>query len=121
MTRSLRQTWNSCRSLSWFKHVNVTQPGLAVEKHEPGLHWLKSGSWPQGEVVCLGVAHVSHLLNNPPTSLSEAVYSPGKWTPLRISAAHHAAFVLRQGLRLESLRCHSSQENFYFTEYSKKL
>ena len=57
--------------------------------------------WPYGEVVCLGVVHISRLLNDPPTSLSEAVYSPGKWTLLPISAAHHAAFVLRQGLRLE--------------------
>lgn len=72
-----------------------------MERQEPGLHWLKSGSWPHGEVVCLGVVHISGLLNDPPTFLSEAVYSPGKQTLLPISTAHHAAFVLRQGLRLE--------------------
>lgn len=73
-------------------------------KQEPGLCWLKSGSWPRGEVVCPGVLHVSCLLNYPLTSLSEAVYSPGRWSPLAITAAHHAASVFRQQPRLERIR-----------------
>lgn len=114
-------------SLVYPGYFNVAQTGLAVGKQEPGLYGLKSCSWPDWEAVCLGILLVSSLFNYPLTSLVEAFYSASKLVPLPVSAAYCDAFAHRQGPRSkrnlssqtnfgvnENLRCHSSQESFYF-------
>lgn len=64
---SLCQTWNSCYLGANMSAWHRTGHG----KQEPGLCWLKSGSGPHWEVVCLGVLLVSCLLNYPLTVLSD--------------------------------------------------